>query len=297
MKYSHIVSWVMNTPWAITADKMHTIIGALSYLASGGQYSAEEVAAIVGAAQRQPTNAPRNVAVLPLLGTIYQRAGMLTETSGGTSTEAFARMFRQAMADSSIGAIVLDVDSPGGAVSGVDELATEIYRARGTKPIVAVANSLAASAAYWIASAADEISATPSGEVGSIGVLAVHEDLSKALEVEGVKETIISAGKYKTEGNPYEPLSDEARGALQERVNDYYGMFTKAVARNRRTSLDNVRNGYGEGRVVGAKKAVDLGMVDGIETLEEAIARVSRPKRGQSGARADLEMRRLRLGS
>ncbi len=298
MKYRHIVSYILNTPWAITSEKMATIMGALAYLAQGGEYTPEEIAAIVGAA-RQTTQRPGSVAVLPLLGTIYQRANMLAESSGGTSTEAFTRAFRQAMADSSVAAIVLDVDSPGGAVSGVDELATEIYRARGTKPIVAVSNGLMASAAYWIASAADEVMVTPSGEVGSIGVLAAHEDWSKALETEGVKTTLISAGKYKTEGSPYEPLAEEARAAIQSRVDGYYGMFIKAVARNRGAGLDAVRSGFGEGRVVGAKQALDLGMADRIATLDETIAQVVRKHRAQQTARAeadiDMRQRRLRL--
>jgi signal peptide peptidase SppA len=299
MKYAHIVSFVLNTPWAITAEKLSVIMGALTYLAQGGEYTPEEIAAIVGAA-RQTGQGPGAVAVLPLVGTIYQRANMLAESSGGTSTEAFTRAFRQALADSSVSAIVLDVDSPGGAVSGVDELATEIRRARGQKPIVAVANSLAASAAYWIASAADELVVTPSGEVGSIGVLAAHEDWSKALETQGVRTTLISAGKFKTEGSPYEPLSEEARAAIQSRVDDYYLAFVKAVARNRGTGLDAVRSGYGEGRVVGAEQAVELGMADSIATLDETVQRLAKRRRGPATARAeandlDLRQRRLRL--
>jgi signal peptide peptidase SppA len=295
MKYEHIISWAMNTPWAITPDKLATIMDLLRFRALGGRLSAEEIEQRIGAAQAPQMRTINRVMVMPLYGVIAQRADMMTESSGGTSIDRFTARFREAVADPGVGAIVLDVDSPGGAVSGVDELSSEIYRARGSKPIVAVANSLAASAAYWIASAADELAVTPSGEVGSIGVFAAHEDWSRAYDTAGVTPTLISAGKYKTEANPYQPLSDEARAAIQARVDDYYGMFTKAVARNRKRPLSDVRGGFGEGRVVGAREALAQGMVDSVETLDEVLARVTRGStRGRARAE-EIEYRKRRL--
>ena len=295
MKYTRIIHLVQSTPWAITADKLAAILDVLRYHADGGTFTAEEVRERIGAAVAPAEQRAEAVAVLPLYGVIAQRADLMTESSGGTSVERFTARFRELVADPNVGAIVLDVDSPGGTVSGVDELAAEIYRARGSKPIVAVANSLAASAAYWIASAADELVVTPSGEVGSIGVLTAHEDMSAMLETEGVRVSLISAGKYKTEGNPYEPLSDEARAALQVRVDGYYDMFVKAVARNRGVSARDVREGYGEGRVVGAVQAKALGMADRVATLDETLARLVKSRR-RPGARAEeLDYRRRRL--
>src|SRR5690606_12609791 len=110
-----------------------------------------------------------------------------------------------------VGTIVLDVDSPGGGVYGVAEFAEEIYKARGQKRIVAVANSMAASAAYWIATAADELVVTPGGEVGSIGVYMLHEDWSGAYEKAGIKPTVIKFGENKAEGIDVEPLSESAQ--------------------------------------------------------------------------------------
>jgi len=127
---------------------------------------------------------------------------------------------------------------------------------------------------------------TPSGEVGSIGVVAAHMDISKMAESAGLKVTLVSAGKYKTEGNQFEPLSDEARAALQVRVDDYYAMFVKAVARNRGVSPADVRNGFGEGRVVGAKQAVALGMADRVATLDETLARLGVSRMPQAMAAA-----------
>jgi signal peptide peptidase SppA len=227
----------------------------------------------------------------------------MTDVSGATSAEMFGKRFDELVNDATVGAIVLDVDSPGGQVNGIEELSKKIFEARGSKPIVAVANHTMASAAYWIGTAADEVVASPSAEIGSIGVFAMHEDVSAALEKEGVKISLISEGKFKTEGNPYEPLSEESRTAIQARVAEHYDAFVKAVARNRGVKASDVRGGFGEGRVVGAKQAVNLGMADRIGTLEETIARLQRggvrgsnnpPAKGEK-ANDDIDFRRRRM--
>ena len=156
------------------------------------------------------------------------------------------------------------------------ELATEIVKARAQKPVVAVANSLAASAAYWIGCSAGEFYVTPGGEVGSIGVWQAHFDYSKALEEEGVKPTLISAGKFKVEGNPYVPLDPEAQAFMQSRVDDYYNAFIKAVAKGRGVSVADVRDGMGEGRVLGADAALAAKMVDGIATFDDVLAKMQK---------------------
>jgi signal peptide peptidase SppA len=214
------------------------------------------------------------IAVLPLFGTIAHRMGMFSDMSGGTSTEKFQQYLRSAVGDPTVKSIVIDIDSPGGTVNGVPELADEIYQARDVKPVVAVANSQAASAAYYLASQASDIVAIPSGEVGSIGVFAAHEDISKAAENQGVKVSLISAGKYKTEANPFEPLSEEARAALQDKVNNFYDMFVNAVARGRNTSPDAVRNGMGQGRMLQAEPARRAGMVDRVATFDRTLKRL-----------------------
>ena len=211
------------------------------------------------------------IAVLPLFGTIFPRANMFTAVSGATSTEMFGKRLCELCEDPNVAAIVIDVDSPGGQVPGVEELSRQIFEARGCKPIVAVANYMMASAAYWIGSAADKVVASPSASVGSIGVYMMHEDVSKALEMEGVTVSLISAGKYKVEGNGYEPLSDATRTALQERVDAVYARFAGAVAQNRGVSVETVQAGFGEGRCVSAEDAVALGMADEVGTLEDVI--------------------------
>jgi len=216
-----------------------------------------------------------NVAYLPLYGVIDQHQSWLHELFGGTSTEVFGAMFDSAIADSSVRAVLIDTDSPGGSVYGVQELSDKIYNARGKKPIIAVVNSLMASAAYWVASAADEIVITPSGEAGSIGVIAVHFDYSEFVKKGGIKPTIIKAGKYKAEGNPYESLGDDAETYIQKRIDDYYTAFVSAVARNRGASVGTVLSDYGQGRVLGAKDAKAVGMVDNIATLDSVYKALS----------------------
>lgn len=291
----HILAAVYGTPWAILPAKLVAILGVVHRHAAGERLSAEDIQTAINGAARPPDRRAGNVAVLPLFGTLVPRANLMTETSGGTSAERFGAAFRAALDDPSVGAIVLDVDSPGGSVSGIEELASDIYRARGTKPITAVANHLAASAAYWVATAADELVVTPSAEVGAIGVFAAHEDLSRAYDMAGVKTTLISAGKYKVEGSPYEPLGDEARAAIQTRVDEYYNMFVRAVARQRGVKTEAVRSGFGEGRVVGARQALELGMADRIGTLAETITRLARSTTGPRAGDLDFRRRRARM--
>jgi signal peptide peptidase SppA len=223
-------------------------------------------------------NAGAGIAVLPLYGVVTQRGNMVDDISGpgSTSTQKFTSALRQVLADDTVGQILIDIDSPGGSVYGVAELATEIVKARAQKPVVAVANSLAASAAYWIGCSAGEFYVTPGGEVGSIGVWQAHFDYSKALEEEGVKPTLISAGKFKVEGNPYVPLDPEAQAFMQSRVDDYYNAFIKAVAKGRGVSVADVRDGMGEGRVLGADAALAAKMVDGVATFDDVLAKMQK---------------------
>jgi len=274
MKYSYILQAFVETPWAILPHKLAVLEEIVTRHVSGEKLNAEEIQARIHGARRPADRRVNNVAVLPLFGTIFPRANMMTDVSGATSAERFGAQFSELLKDQEIGAIVLDVDSPGGQASGIDELSRQIFEARGQKPIVAVANHLMASAAYWIGTAANEVVVTPSADVGSIGVFAIHKDFSAALEQEGIKVSLISEGKYKTEGNPYEPLAEEARAAFQVRVSEVYDAFIQSVARNRGVKPASVRNGFGEGRVVGARQAVELGMADRVGTLEETINRL-----------------------
>jgi signal peptide peptidase SppA len=273
VKYSHIVEAFFASRWAILPEKFEAIKGVLKLRASGGRVSDEEIAAIVAGSKRPSPRTSGNVAVIPIHGVICYRGDMFSDASGLTSVMSLTKQFRQAIADDSVKAIVFDVDSPGGTVDGVPELADEIFNARGPKKIAAVANTQSASAAYWLATSADELIVTPSGDVGSVGVFTCHEDWSQFNTNLGVKPTYIFAGKYKVEANPDEPLSDEARMHIQADIDSFYGMFVNAVARNRGVKPADVRNGFGQGRTVTAKDAVAQGMADRVATLDQTLSR------------------------
>lgn len=264
-KYRSLAAEVLGKPWLMDPSVLHQLCAVA--------HSGIE-AKPVASARSGRTSTAGSVAVIPIRGVISQRSTLMMSWGfGGASTQRIAQQLRAALDDSSVKAIVFDVDSPGGGVEGVPELADEIYRARGKKKMVAVCNSMMASAAYWIASAADEIVCTPSGLVGSVGVFTAHFDYSEELKAAGILPTFISFGKYKTEGNPYEPLSPEAQANMQAMVDTLGGQFVKALARNRGVSAANVAANFGEGRIVLSAEAKTAKMIDRIATLDETLAR------------------------
>ena len=284
MKRHLLVAEFLATPWALQRERLTAFAGVMGRWASGAEAES-------GAAVKKSTPAAARagaISVLPLHGVIVQRANLATEYCGGTSTQQFSGLLRDAMADDTVSHLLIDIDSPGGSVYGVAELADEIRAAGAIKPIVGIANSLAASAAYWLGSACGELYVTPGGEVGSIGVWQAHEDWSKAMEQDGIDVTLISAGKFKVEGNPYQPLDDEARAFMQSRVDDYYTDFTQAVARGRKVSVTHVRDGMGQGRVLGADAALAAGMIDGIMSFDSVVSKIRRSAAPQPATRSRL---------
>lgn len=285
MKFQHILQYVASTPWAIEPGKLMELLAVLAFRVSGQSFTAEEIQARIGGGETKATASTRGVvAIIPIRGVIAHRMGSMDDTSGGTSAERIGAMVDAVAADDTIGTIVYDIDSPGGTVPGIQETAAKMFALRGKKTQIAQVNGLAASAGYWLASQADEIVSIPSGSAGSIGVFTAHQDLSKALEAAGIAVSLISAGKHKTEGNPFAPLSDEARAFLQARVDEAYGQFVKDVARGRGVSVADVRGGYGEGRTLGAKDAKAAGLIDRIGTMDDTIGRATGRR---SGLRAE----------
>lgn len=212
-----------------------------------------------------------NVAVIPVHGTIAKRMNLFSQISGGTSTELLRIAIRDAIENPNVDAIVMDTESPGGTADSVKELADFIYEQRGIKPILAHANGLMASAAYWIGSAADIITAYDTAQVGSIGVITSHYDYSKADAMEGVKRTFIYAGKYKAMGNDAEPLSPEAKAYFQKKVDDIYTMFVDSVARNRGKDVDYVLKNMADGKIFLAEEAQKVGLIDERMDLDGTI--------------------------
>lgn len=288
-RLSRVLNYITSHPWAIQRETLDAILEVVELHAAGGRFSSAEIDERLAAARaRQGQRTGGDVVgVIPIYGVIMPKANLMTEFSGGTTVDGLRGAFRSALADPEVMRIVFDVDSPGGSVEGIPELADEIRAARGQKPMSAVSNYLMASAAYFLAAQADEIIASPSSLTGSIGVYAIHTDRSGMNEQDGIKPTYISAGKYKVTGNPDEPLSDEARSLIQESVDYSYDQFLEAVAAGRGVSREAVQSGYGEGRALDPKPALAAGLVDRIGTLEDVLA--GPPPRMRTGRRSEEE--------
>lgn len=293
--YEHLFRFVSGAAWAVTPEVLAVIKDMLTYRMAGHRLTDAELHERIGAsgvpqaARRRSSSAPARrggVALMSLYGVISPRASMVENVSGpsGTGLDSFSRQLSDALDDPDIESIVIDVNSPGGTVDMVPETAERIREARTVKPVYAVANTEAGSAAYWLMSQATEAIATPSGSVGSIGVYSMHQDVSVANEMKGRRVSLISAGKFKVEGNPFETLSQEARDAIQANVDGYYDWFVGDVARGRGVKSSVVRSGYGEGRMLGAKQALAAGMIDRVETLDQTVRRAlngGKPPRGR----------------
>jgi signal peptide peptidase SppA len=267
---------ILSNPWAITQAKMEEILTVWDRHIAGEKkldILAAPVARRTDAASddKRYTVTDSGVAVISVDGVIAKKMNLFTEISGGTSTEVLSRAIAAALADPDVKALVLDINSPGGTVGGVDALSSQILDARAIKPIVAYADGQMTSAAYWIGSAASTIIAAKAAMVGSIGVLMVHYDYSAADAQAGVKRTYLTAGKYKALGNDAEPLSDFARATIEELLNDAYTQFVDSVAQNRNVAVEKVLEDMADGRIFTGKKALAAGLVDRLGTLDTAV--------------------------
>lgn len=273
--YEHLLAFALETPWNLEPSMLSLIAGVLARRIAG--LDADQAAIESALVNRKNLPQPRagSVAVIPIYGVLAPRMNLMTEISGGTSYEKIAGQLRAAMADKTIKTIVLDVDSPGGSVSGNAELATEILRARAKKPIVGQAQFTMGSAAYQLGAACTEIVAAPSARVGCIGSYTIHNDLSEALKQAGVKRTFLYAGEGKVDGNEAEPLSDSARVRVQAILDSAYGQFVNNVVKGRGQGVtpEMVRKEW-KAHVYTAQEAQSMGMVDRIETLDETLSRI-----------------------
>ena len=299
MRRNLLLAEFASTPWALTPDYLSLMAGVLARWALDEPISAgirDQINQDKEARSNRQRQQPKSgaVAVIPVYGVLTQRPPQDISGSGGTSTMNIARAVKSAANDPAVSQILLDIDSPGGSVYGMVEVGDEIYQARAKKPVVAIANSLSASAAYWLGSQASEFYIAPGGEVGSIGVYTAHQYLGKYLEEIGIEMTLISAGKYKVEGNQIEPLGDEAKAAIQSRVDDYYSAFVAAVARGRGVTAAQVKSGMGQGRVLGENDALAEKMVDGViayDALVDKMMAASAPTRSKvASARRELAL-------
>lgn len=210
---------------------------------------------------------------------------------GGTSTERLVSQLNAAAADDRVGAIVLKIMSPGGLVWGTAEAGDAVFDARSRKPVVAVADKYAFSAAHWIATQASAFYATPSAQVGSVGVRGGHVDMSEFYEGKlGIKHTLIASDAKKVAGHPYAPLSDDDREEMQAEIDEMNQAFVAAIARGRGLKASDVPALHGTGQVFSAQRAAKAGIIDGVMTLQQVVEKYATPR-----ARLDLQRKRAAL--
>ncbi len=262
---------IAGEPWAITETALHTILE----IAARENESPQAVAAKLGRNLQNTYSVTERdgVAIIPVTGPLFRYANLFTMISGASSYELIARDFTTALENPQIKGIILDIDSPGGEVNGVSELSNMVFAARGKKPVVAYASGDAASGAYWIASAADEIVVSETSALGSIGVVGMYQGKS-GKSAEAV-EIVSSQSPHKR----LDPTTDDGRSRLQIRIDSMADVFIETIARNRNVSAENVQNHYGGGDVMIGAKAVSAGLADRIGSLEGLIAELSSPQK------------------
>lgn len=266
----HLAARLFGVPLAIHRPKLDVILAVL-----GSRVGVTDLAAPVGytPAPRAPTPATGKVAVLPIHGTLVRRTSGIEAESGLTSYTAIAAQLDAALASPDIAAILLDVDSPGGESGGVFDLADRIRAAAQVKPVWAVANDMAFSAAYALASAASRVFVARTGGVGSIGVIAMHVDQSVKDAKDGIHYTDVFAGERKNDLNPHEPISNAAHAVLQTEVGRIYGLFVETVARHRGLDADAVR--ATEAGLFFGPDAVSAGLADAVGGFDDALAQLT----------------------
>jgi signal peptide peptidase SppA len=278
MKFALLSQRLFNTPIAIRPEKAEVIMAALAdRLGIGRMVHVDGHAVEVDALSGEFSGRGRDVgydvvegvAVIPIEGTLVQKLGTLRPFSGMTGYDGIRQNLFTALADPDVRAIALDIDSPGGEVAGCFDLVDTIYGVRGEKPIWAILDESAYSAAYAIASAADKIFVPRTGGVGSIGVIWMHVDLSEALTTEGIKVTFITYGDRKADGHSEIPLSKEARKLIQGDIDTMGELFVETVARNRNIAASKVRET--EAATFLGAEGVRLGLADAVLAPDAAF--------------------------
>ena len=266
----HLAARLFGVPLAIHRPKLDIILSVL-----GARIGLADLAAPVGytPAARAPGPPSGKVAVIPIHGTLVRRTSGLEAESGLASYTGIAAQLDAALTSPEVAAILLDIDSPGGESGGVFDLADRIRVASQVKPVWAVANDMAFSAAYALASAATRVFVARTGGVGSIGVIAMHIDQSVKDAKDGVRYTAVFAGERKNDLNPHEPLSDAAHAVLKAEVDRVYELFVETVARHRGLDADAVR--ATEAGLFFGPDAVATGLADAVGSLEDALTQLT----------------------
>ena len=280
-----VIDALYRSPWAILPEWLHTLADLAQRDAPpwAGHLAPQREAMLARAGK--PMNGMRaatmidGVAVIPMVGPLFPRANMLTEMSGATSLDMGAADLDAAVASAEVKAILLDVDSPGGVISGVNEFAGKVRAAAAAKPVHAYVGGMAASAAYWIASAASEIVVEESAMLGSIGVVMAAE-VQEGLDRDGYRRfDVVSSG---APNKRPDLKTDEGIGVYRAELDALESIFVAAVAGNRKVSEAKVFADFGAGGLLIGAAAVDAGMADRVGTFETALAGMRRPAQAPS---------------
>ncbi len=266
----HLAARLFGVPLAIHRPKLDVILSVL-----GARIGLADLAAPVGYTPAARALGPPSgkVAVIPIHGTLVRRTSGIEAESGLASYTGIAAQLDAALTSPEVAAILLDIDSPGGESGGVFDLADRIRAASEVKPVWAVANDMAFSAAYALASAATRVFVARTGGVGSIGVIAMHVDQSEKDAQDGVRYTAVFAGERKNDLNPHEPISTEAHAVLKAEVDRIYDLFVETVARHRGLDADAVR--ATEAGLFFGPDAVATGLADAVGSLDDALTQLT----------------------
>lgn len=274
MNLPHLAQRLFNTPLALHPRKAEVVMAALTdrfgltRIQSMSDWDDEDDS-FSRQARDTGYDVVEGIAIIPIQGTLVQKLGTLRPYSGMTGYDGIRACFLRALNDSDVKAICLDIDSPGGEVAGCFDLVDEIYAARGSKPVWAILSESAYSAAYALASAADKIIVPRTGGVGSVGVIVMHVDWSQKIKNDGLQVTIITYGDRKAESNPYEPLSETARKAIQSDIDEMGRLFVSTVSRNRGIAERTVRDT--EAACFLGADGVQLGLADQVASPDAAF--------------------------
>ncbi|WP_233872481.1 S49 family peptidase [Paraburkholderia adhaesiva] len=281
-RFAFLAQRLFNVPLAIHPAKAEIIVAALAerlgivQIVTGDRsapphaFADDDTGPRRAASPASAYDVLAGVAVIPVQGTLVHRLGTLQPESGMTGYDGIRQNYLAALGDSRVRAIALDIDSPGGEVSGAFDLADTIHATRGEKPVWAILSESAYSAAYAIASAADHITVPRTGGAGSIGVVWMHVDWSRALSDAGLKVTFITWGERKLDGYPELPLTPEARERAQADIDATGELFAATVARNRGLSVDAVR--AMQAATFAGARSVAVGLADAVQAPDEAFA-------------------------
>ena len=271
----HLAARLFGAPLLIHRPKLDVILSVLGSRVGLGDLSAPTgfVQPDRSAAHADIGDARSSIAVIPIYGTLVRRTQGLEAQSGLTSYAGIAQSLETALADPGVAAILLDIDSPGGESSGVFDLADRIRAATAIKPVWAVANDMAFSAAYALGSAASRLFVSRTGGVGSIGVIAMHVDQSVKDQQDGIAYTAVFAGDRKNDLNPHAPISGEAHSFLQGEVNRIYDLFATTVAKHRGMGVNTIKST--QAALYFGADAVASGLADDVGTLDDAIKQIN----------------------